>query len=296
MELHQIDNFIAVSKHRHFTKAAMEQCISQPALSRSVKKLEEELGVPLFIRGSKSVRLTKYGKQFLVNAKKARHALDEGVRQVIKSADPDYGEISVSFLHTLGSRLMPQLIAGFKKRHPHVEFRLYQGANEVLQHMVETGEADICLSSPPLPNDLLEWTILDKEPLYLVLPADHPLAGQNEIEMKAIAGEDFVGFKQGYGLRYVFDQMCRDLEISPKLAFEGEEVSTILGLVSAGLGAAILPKTAEHVHLPVVFCRVADYRSERKIGLAVLKDHYLSPAAFNFKQFVIEYYQRNARP
>lgn len=88
MELHQIDNFIAVSKHRHFTKAAMEQCISQPALSRSVKKLEKELGVPLFIRGSKSVRLTKYGKQFLANAKKARHTLDEGVRQVKKAQIP----------------------------------------------------------------------------------------------------------------------------------------------------------------------------------------------------------------
>ncbi|MEK4270140.1 MULTISPECIES: LysR family transcriptional regulator [Bacillus] len=296
MELHQIDNFIAVSKHRHFTKAAMEQSISQPALSRSIKKLEEELGVPLFIRKSKSVRLTRYGEQFLVKAKKARHALDEGVQKVRQSADPDYGEVSVSFLHTLGSWVMPQLIAEFKKLHPHVGFRLYQGANEVLQHMVETGEADICMSSPPLPNELLEWTVLDTEPLYLVLPADHPLAGQKEIAMKTIADEDFVGFKPGYGLRYVFDQMCRDLGISPKLAFEGEEVSTILGLVSAGLGAAILPKTSEHVHSPVAYCRVADYRCERMIGLAVLKDHYLSPAASNFRMFVIDYYQRNGRP
>lgn len=90
--------------------------------------------------------------------------------------------------------------------------------------------------------------------------------------------------------------MCRELSISPKLAFEGEEVSTILGLVSAGLGAAILPKTAEHIHSPVAFCRVSDYRSERTIGLAVLKDYYLSPAARNFKEFVIEYYRRNERP
>jgi len=296
LELYQIDHFIAVSRHKHFTKAALEQRISQPALSRSIKKLEEELGVPLFIRKTKSIRLTKYGEQFLIKAKQARLALDEGVQQIRESINPNAGEISVSFLHTLGSRLMPQLIAGFKKKYPNVAFRLYQAANEHLQHMVETGEADICLSSPPLPNELLEWTVLDTEPLYLVLPADHPLADRKEVAIRSIAHEDFVGFKPGYGLRYVFDQMCRELSISPKLAFEGEEVSTILGLVSAGLGAAILPKTAEHVHSPVAFCRVSDYRSERTIGLAVLKDYDLSPAARNFKEFVIEYYRRNERP
>lgn len=295
VELYQIDNFIAVSKHRHFTKAALEQNISQPALSRSIKKLEEELGVPLLMRKTKSVRLTKYGELFLIKAKQARLALDEGVQRVRQSADPDCGDISVSFLHTLGSRLMPQIIAEFKQQYPQVAFRLYQAANEPLQHMVETGEADMCLSSPPLPNELLDWTVLDKEPLYLVLPSDHPLAGRKEIAIKTIADEDFVGFKPGYGLRYVFDQMCRDLNINPKLAFEGEEVSTILGLVSAGLGAAILPKTAEHVHSPVAFCRVSDYKCERTIALAVLKDQYLSPAASNFKQFVIEYYRRKQK-
>lgn len=189
MELYQIDHFIAVSRHKHFTKAALEQRISQPALSRSIKKLEEELGVPLFIRKTKSIRLTKYGEQFLIKAKQARLALDEGVQQIRESVNPNAGEISVSFLHTLGSRLMPQLIAGFKKKYPNVAFRLYQAANEHLQHMVETGEADICLSSPPLPNELLEWTVLDTEPLYLVLPADHPLADRKEVAIRSFAHE-----------------------------------------------------------------------------------------------------------
>lgn len=97
MELYQIDHFIAVSRHKHFTKAALEQRISQPALSRSIKKLEEELGVPLFIRKTKSIRLTKYGEQFLIKAKQARLALDEGVQQIRESVNPNAGEISVSF-------------------------------------------------------------------------------------------------------------------------------------------------------------------------------------------------------
>ena len=107
-------------------------------------------------------------------------------------------------------------------------FRLYQGANETLRKMVETGDADICLSSPPLPSELLQWTVLEKEPLYAVLPENHPLAGNKSIQMKEMQDEDFVGFKPGYGLRYMFDLMCRDLNIHPHLAFEGEEVSTIL--------------------------------------------------------------------
>ncbi|WFE12958.1 LysR family transcriptional regulator [Bacillus atrophaeus] len=293
MELHQIDNFIAVAKHQHFTNAAREQRISQPALSRSILKLEEELGVPLLTRTSKAVRLTRHGEQFLIKARQARRALNEGIEQIEKSMSLEYGEISVSFLHTLGSRLMPQLIAEFKKHYPHVTFRLYQGANETLHQMVETGEADICLSSPPLPNDLLEWTILDKEPLYLVLPEAHPLAKQKEIEIQSLQYEDFVGFKPGYGLRYMFDLMCNELQISPQLAFEGEEVSTILGLAASGLGAAVLPKTAEHQHFPVVFCHVADYKCERTIALAQLKDRDLPPAAQRFKSFVIDFYRQH---
>lgn len=292
MELHQLDNFIAVAKHRHFTNAAKERMISQPALSRSIIKLEEELGAPLFYRETKAVRLTRHGEQFLIKAKQARRALNEGIEQVKKNMSLEHGEISVSFLHTLGLRLMPQLIAEFKKQYPNVTFRLYQGANETLRKMVETGEADICLSSPPLPNELLQWTVLEKEPLYVVLPKTHPLAAQKEMNMKEMQHEDFIGFKPGYGLRYMFDLMCRDLNIHPHLAFEGEEVSTILGLTAAGLGAAVLPKTADHQYFPVVFLPVADYTCERTIALAQLKNHELSPAAERFKQFAVEYYNR----
>ncbi|MDJ1630808.1 LysR substrate-binding domain-containing protein [Bacillus velezensis] len=189
----------------------------------------------------------------------------------------EHGEISVSFLHTLG-RLMPQLIAEFKKLYPNVTFRLYQGANETLRKMVETGDADICLSSPPLPSELLQWTVLEKEPLYAVLPENHPLAGNKSIQMKEMQDEDFVGFKPGYGLRYMFDLMCRDLNIHPHLAFEGEEVSTILGLTAAGLGVAVVAENRGAFILSGRFLPVADYQCERTIALAQLKNHALSPA------------------
>ncbi|MDI5791101.1 LysR substrate-binding domain-containing protein [Bacillus licheniformis] len=118
--------------------------------------------------------------------------------------------------------------------------------------MVETGEADICLSSPPLPNEHLEWTVLDTEPLYLVLPADHPLADRKEVAIRSIAHEDFVCFKPGYGLRYVFDQMCRGLSISPKLALKGKKCRRF-GTSISRARCSNPAETAEHVHSPVAF-------------------------------------------
>jgi LysR family transcriptional activator of glutamate synthase operon len=291
LEWHQIENFIAVAKHQHFTKAAKQQLVSQPALSRSIMKLEEELGVPLFIRDGKMVRLTRYGDMFLEKAKQAQACIYEGIEEIQAKTLPDSGEISVAFLHTLGAHLIPQLIADYKKIYPNVSFQLYQGANDYLLHQVELGLADMCLTSPPVAKGRIEWTTLKKEPLYLVVPENHRLAGCSSALFQQLQEEEFISFKEGYGLRYIFDQMCSDLQIQPKITFEGEEAATIAGFVAAGLGIAILPKTKEMSDSSLRFLTIMDYPCERTIALASLSDSFLSPVAKRFKSFVIDYFQ-----
>ncbi|WP_338451088.1 LysR family transcriptional regulator [Niallia oryzisoli] len=288
MEWHQLENFIAVAKYKHFTKAAQHQSISQPALSRSIIKLEQELGVPLFFRDGKIVRLTRYGDLFLKKAQQAQVAIQEGMEELQEKIAIDTGEISVAFLHTLGPHLIPNLIASYKKIYPNITFQLYQGANDYVLDQVEKGIADMCLSVPRMQNQRNESTVLRKEMLYVVVPKDHQLAGQTAVAFRSLQEEEFICFKKGFGLRYIFDEMCSYLNINPIITFEGEEAATVAGFVMKGLGIAVLPKISDIMFENLCFLEITDYFCQRSIALSTLSELTLSPAAKRFKAFVIE--------
>jgi LysR family transcriptional regulator, transcription activator of glutamate synthase operon len=290
MEWHRLENFIAVAKHKHFTKAAQHQSVSQPALSRSIIKLEQELGVQLFFREGRSVRLTRYGELFLKKAKQAQASIQEGIAEIQEKVSVDTGEISVAFLHTLGPHLIPNLIANYRKMYPNVTFQLYQGANDYVLNQVEQGLADVCLSSPPVQNDRIEWTTLKTESLYLVVPNNHRLANHSDVSFVSLEEEEFICFKQGYGLRYIFDEMCLNLDVQPNITFEGEEATTVAGFVVEGLGIAVLPKISDINNDNLCFLEITDYSCQRTIALSTLSDESLSPIAKRFKAFVIEYF------
>lgn len=292
MEWHQLENFIAVAELKHFTKAAKKQMISQPALSRSIIKLEQELGIPLFIRDGRTITLTRYGTIFLKKAQQAQARIREGIEEIQEVISPDGGEISVAFLHTLGANLIPQLIVDYKKIYPNVTFQLFEGANNYLLEKVEKGLADLCLTSPPVPRENIEWTTLITEPLYLVVPYNHYLANQSSVSISSLENEDFISFKKGYGLRYIFDQICTHLQLKPTITFEGEEVPTIAGFIAVGLGIAVLPKTKELDESKMKLLPIDDYPCNRSIAIATLSDHYLSPATRKFKSFVIDYFNK----
>jgi len=288
MEWHQLENFIAVAKYKHFTKAAKHQSISQPALSRSIIKLEQELGVPLFFRDGKTVRLTRYGELFLIKAHQAQVAIQEGMEEIQEKIAEDTGEISVAFLHTLGPHLIPNLIASYKKFYPNINFQLYQGANDYVLSQVENGIADMCLSVPRNQNDRIQSIVLRTEKLYVAVPKNHKLAYQTSVSFKSLQEEEFICFKKGFGLRYIFDEMCSHLNMDPIITFEGEEAATVAGFVLKGLGITVLPKIGDIMFDNLCFVEISDYPCQRSIALSTLSDLTLSPAAKRFKSFVID--------
>lgn len=290
MEWHQIENFIAVAKYKHFTKAAEHQSISQPALSRSIIKLEQELGVRLFLRERKNVNLTRYGEIFLKKAMQAQTSIRKGIEEIQEKSSIEAGEITVAFLHTLGQHFIPKLIANYKKMYPNVNFQLYQGANNYVLNQVSQGFADICLSLPPVQNEQLTWTTLKTEPVYLVVPNNHHLANKFDISFKSLEGEDFICLKQGYGIRDMFDEMCMKLKIQPNITFEGEEATTVAGFVAEGLGITLLPKISEINYDNLSFLNISDYKCQRTIAISSLDDELLTPVVKRFKEFVTEYF------
>lgn len=291
MEWHQLEYFKRVAQLQHITHAAEQLSISQPALSRSISKLEEELGFPLFERRGKHVLLNRYGTIFLQYVERSMQEIAEGKQVINDLIHPNHGSVSLSFLHSLGSNLVPSLLSKFRSFHPHIQFKLYQNATNLLLEQLEAGEVDLCLCSPVTKKDYMEWEPLFKEELFIVVPLDHRLARRTSIRLEEIAHDPVITFKKDYGLRLLTDHLFNKAGLNPFVTFEGEEIMTVAGLVEANLGVALIPHLSGLDNTNLSFLPVSEPLCQRMIGIAWARGRYLSPAARQFLNFVLQRFQ-----
>lgn len=291
MELQQLEYFQTVAEMLHITRAAEALSISQPALSRSISRLEKELGVPLFDRYGRSIVLNRYGQMFLKRVNSIIQELSAGKQEICDLLDPEYGEISLGFLHTLGVHVIPDLIGAFRSKYPNVKFLLHENNVQMLLAQMEAGDIDLCFATYKETKIPVKWTELWSEELFVIVPVNHRLAGCKSINLSEIADESFISFKEGYGLRIITDQLCKEAGIAPKIKFEGEEVSTIAGLVAAGLGVSLIPDSKEIDKSKISQISVQWPKCQRTIQMANVKERYLSPVIKLFKQFTLEYFK-----
>ncbi|MFD9127430.1 LysR family transcriptional regulator [Kitasatospora sp. NPDC059571] len=282
----QLAQFAAVARLEHVTRAAQLLGMPQPTLSRAVARLEAELGVDLLARQGRAVRLTRAGRLLLGSVERALAELERGADAARAEADPAAGRVSFGFLHTMGTEAVPALLRGFRETHPRVRFQLVQDYVAAMLERTRAGELDLCLVSP-LPDDPdLTARPLDEQRLHLAVPADHRLAARRRVRLAEVAEEPFVAVEEGYGLRLITDGFCAEAGFVPRIAFEGEEVETLRGLVAAGLGVALLPPAV--VPRPgVVELEVTAPRTRRAIGLAWVAGRPLTPPAAAFRDFVL---------
>ncbi len=290
MEWQQFEYFQVVARMQHITRAAETLSISQPALSRSIARLEEELGVPLFERQGRTIRLNHYGELFLKRVDRIMKEFQEGKQEIQDLLDPGYGEVSVGFMPTLGTYLIPNLISSFQVDYPNVNFRFKQNANDSLLAQLESGEIDFCLVSSIEDNPQVQWIQLWSEELFIIVPSHHRLAHCESVTLQEIADEPFVLLEKGNGLRGITDQLFHEAGISPKVTFEGAEVHTIVAFVAAGLGVTLIPDFKGIDWDKISRIRVHSPNCQRVIGLAWLEGRYLSPSAKRFQQFIINYF------
>lgn len=282
----RLAQFAAIARQEHVTRAAEQLGIPQPTLSRALARLEADLGVDLFTRQGRSLRLTPAGRTFLRAAERSLAEVERAAHAVRLDADPDGGLVAFGFLHTLGSETVPALLRAFREEHPRVRFQLVQTYGESLLDRLRAGELDLCLTSPPPDRSGLVVRRLDEQRLRLVVPLGHRLAGRRRVRLAEAAAEEFVTLEPGYGLRRITDALCAEAGFSPRVAFEGEEAETLRGLVAAGLGVALLPPPA--VPRPgVAEVTVTAPRAVREIGVAWLDGHPDTPPVAAFKTFLL---------
>jgi LysR family transcriptional regulator, transcription activator of glutamate synthase operon len=279
MQVEELRWFAAVVDDPNVTRAAAALHVSQPALSRSLRRLEASVGVQLFDRVGRALEPNRHGLAYAAAVRRALDALATG-REAL---DEEAGEIRLAFLHTLGTWLVPELIRGHRADHPQARFRLSQDSAGALAEAVREGRSDLLLTSPR--PEGLAWTALFEQPLKLALPPEHRLKARKRIRLEELRHDEFVLMRPEYGLRGITEALFERAGFSPRIAFEGEDPETLRGLVTAGLGVALLPGDG---------IAVADRGASRTIGLAWHPERYRPPAAEAFAEYVRCSYHRRS--
>lgn len=283
----QLRYFIVVAKHEHLGRAAEQLGLSQPALSRSISRLEEEFDTRLFDRSGRRIQLNANGKMLLRHVERALAELED-VRKALQDSKEDARHsVGIGFLATFGVRLIPDLIRRFKVDHPAVQFRLLQGPYPSLRERLVSGEIDLCLVSPRFIDANLDWKPLYNEELCVLVPRAHRLASKMEINLAEIADDPVVALKKDYGMRRYVDDLCREAGFVPQIAYEGEEVATLIGLVGASFGVTLAPAAAAKDSDLVKALRVREPQCRRTIGLAWRRGRYMSETTARFREHII---------
>lgn len=287
----RLRQFVAVAREEHLTRAAESLGVPQPTLSRSIARLEADLGVPLFTRPGRCVRLTRHGRSLLDAAERAVAVLAGTLERLASEADPSSGRVALGFLHTLGGETVPRLLRDFRARHPQVRFALVQDSAQGLLARLRDGELDLCLTAPLPQVPGVRTRGLHEQRIDLFVPAGHRLAAHRDgVPLAAAATEDFIVMEPGYGLRAITDGLCRAAGFEPRVTFEGEEADTARGLVGAGLGVSLLPATASSLADPAVAAvRITAPKAARTVGIAWPDDRPLTAPAAAFRDFALTY-------
>ncbi|MGJ7498071.1 LysR substrate-binding domain-containing protein [Variovorax sp. RT4R15] len=247
LDLRVLASFLVVAEELSFTRAAKRLHMTQPPLSLQIKQLEGQLGVSLFERTNRSVRLTAAGETLRAEAEKL-FALEDRARQLVARVGrgEDGGHISIGFNTVASLHLVPTLLRRFSARVPSILFSLKEISSDAQVSALLRNELDVGLVRPPVVDSRLEARCLLKEPQILAVPSNHPLAVRSKVHVRDLRGEVLVTFERRAG-RYAHDLMMRWLsehDVVPSQLHDVMFHNAMMAAVSGGLGVALVPASA----------------------------------------------------
>ncbi len=289
MELRQLTYFAAVARHRHFTRAAHEVRVAQPALSRQIRRLEDELGIELLRRSTRHVELTEAGELLLERANRILSEVEAARQAVSELTGLLRGNVAIGSL-PLASLGVPGMLEAFREENPGVTIKLHEQALDVILRMLRRDELDLtfAMATPKQAGAGLSGRILFEEELVAVMSSSHPLAGRESVSVEQLADDALIGFRPGSALRRAVDDRLAAAERAPAYAFETFELETIRSLASHGLGVALLPAGYLHPAGPEVASARMRPRERVPISLIWRTERRHAPAAQAFLEFAQE--------
>ena len=287
--LRQLRVFEAVARHLSYTKAGRELHLSQPAVSMQIRQLEEDIGIPLFEKIGRKVGLTEAGRELFEYSRSISRSLQE-MEEVLESLKGvSRGRLSIAVASTV-NYFAPRLLAVFHQRFPGIHLRLDVTNRESLVRALEANSVDMVLMGLPPEEVDVESEAFMENPLVVIAPPDHPLAGERGIPLSRLAGEVFVMREAGSGTRLAMERFFAEHGISIRQGMQMTRNEAIKQSVRAGLGLSVVSLHTIELELEtrrLVILDVEGFPIERQWHLVYRRGKRLSPPARAFRDFVV---------
>lgn len=291
MELLHLKYFKAVAESEHMTKAANQLHIVQPSLSRTIQSLENELGVLLFDRQGKGIKLNGNGRIFLKCVDDILNNLEATHKHLLELNNKI--DLEIKLLVLAGSTTVPNLIIQFRNLYQNINFSLLQSIPE----NVDINYFDFCISTSHESTTSENSTVILEEELFIGVPLNHRLADRHSIQLYEIADENFISFKKDKPFRKISDNFCKQAGFIPNTIFESDVPEIVRGLIKAGIGISFIPERSwstspsESIDKSIKLLHISDFLCKRYIIFSWNKVNHKSPHINVFKDFVLEYYK-----
>lgn len=274
MELRHLRYFLAVAEERNITRAAEKLHIAQPPLSRQIQQLEDLLGVPLFVRGSRPLELTEAGQHFRKHAEQLV-TLSKNLIATTRQIGKVEAKFTMAFVGSTLYGLLPEVVRRFKLAHPHVDLSLIEMTTIEQMRALKDGEIDVGIGRIRYEDPNIRRILLRDEPLVAAVPFGHALAALEELSLQDLVGETLILFPQGQRPNFadLILEAFHDRGLTPERTMEAREIQISLGLVAAGMGVTIAPKSVLGLQRrDVVFKHFSDTRLSAPILMNVRAD------------------------
>jgi LysR family hydrogen peroxide-inducible transcriptional activator len=241
MEIHQLRYLVTLADEGGFSRAAAKLHISQPSLSQQIKKLEDEVGSPLFDRLSKGTMPTQVCDRLLVHARRVLAELDEASRDCRDAGGKVAGPLAIGAIPTIAPFVLPRVLRSFLKDHPAVELEIVEDTTDRLLDLLVRGKLDLAILSDFPESRVLHCERILTEPLLLMVAGDHRLARKKRVAWSDLTGERMMVLHEMHCLGGQVSQFCTGHGLHPPIVMRGAQLSTLGATVASGLGVSIVP-------------------------------------------------------
>jgi len=299
MDFRHIQQFVVLAETLNFRRAAEKLHMAQPPLSVSIRKLEQELGVPLFDRGKEGVKLTKSGEAALEEAQKALFHANQFKLAAQAASTGVGGRLRIGFVGSATHEVLPKLIARFRRAFAGIELDLREATSIRIMDELEQEQMDVGVVRIPVASGSgIRLTTLQTETFVLAVARSHPLADEANVKLKDLAEEEFILYagSDAPGLRMAALHACQLRGFMPKVVQEAIQVQTVLSLVEANMGIALVPSISKRfVSRSVVYKTLIDFPASASIGISLAwKESTQSQAVRNFIEVANQTFRQKA--
>lgn len=285
MEFRQLEYFIEVALCQNFTRAAENLLVAQPAISKAIQKLEQELQVTLIDRSSKHIALTPEGEVFLQHAKEILQRVEETKVEMKEMRGLEKGEVRIGLPSMVGSYYFPAIIKDFKRKYSALQINVVEEGTLQVQRLIERGEVDLGIIVVDQPIEHLDYIPLLHEEMVVCVPCDHPFAQKDYVTYHDLVKEPLILFKEGYFQRHLILETSKITGVNPNVSFSANQLSLIKSFVTEGLGVTLFLRLVAAAD-PKLVAVSLDPPIYLSLAVAWNKNKYLSLASQAFLDFL----------